>query len=49
MPIVGIPVFGDQPGNVMKAVHRGLGLVILFLPTGHHDGGGAADPNSQIC
>ena len=28
MPIVGIPVFGDQPDNVMKAVHRGLGLMV---------------------
>ena len=28
VPIVGIPVFGDQPDNVMKAVNRGLGLMI---------------------
>ncbi len=28
MPIVGIPVFGDQPDNVAKAVNRGLGLAI---------------------
>ncbi len=28
VPIVGIPVFGDQPDNVMKAVYRGFGLMI---------------------
>jgi UDP:flavonoid glycosyltransferase YjiC (YdhE family) len=28
IPIVGIPVFGDQPDNVMKAVFRGFGLMI---------------------
>lgn len=28
IPIVGIPVFGDQPDNVMKAVYRGFGLMI---------------------
>lgn len=25
-PIIGIPVFGDQPDNVAKAVYRGIGL-----------------------
>lgn len=28
VPIVGIPVFGDQPDNVMKSVNRGLGVTI---------------------
>ncbi|CAK0783984.1 hypothetical protein CVIRNUC_007187 [Coccomyxa viridis] len=28
VPIVGLPVFGDQPDNVMKAVFRGFGLMI---------------------
>ncbi|CAL5226001.1 g8804 [Coccomyxa viridis] len=28
VPIVGIPVFGDQPDNVMKAVYRDFGLMI---------------------
>ena len=26
--MVGLPVFGDQPDNVMKAVYRGFGLMI---------------------
>ena len=28
VPVVGLPVFGDQPDNVMKAVFRGFGLMI---------------------
>ncbi|CAL8466391.1 g5927 [Coccomyxa elongata] len=28
IPVVGLPVFGDQPDNVMKAVYRGFGLMI---------------------
>ena len=26
--MVGVPVFGDQPDNAMKAVHHGFGLMI---------------------
>ena len=35
VPVVGIPVFGDQPDNVMKAVYRGFGIMIspgVFSP-----------------
>lgn len=26
VPIIGVPIFGDQPGNVAFAVSRGFGL-----------------------
>jgi len=28
VPLVGIPMYGDQPDNVAKAVHRGFGLLV---------------------
>lgn len=28
MPLVGIPMYGDQPDNIAKAVHRGFGLLV---------------------
>ena len=28
VPLVGIPMYGDQPDNIAKAVHRGFGLLV---------------------
>lgn len=28
VPLVGIPMYGDQPDNMAKAVHRGFGLLV---------------------
>ncbi|XP_028025330.1 UDP-glucuronosyltransferase 2B2-like [Bombyx mandarina] len=30
VPIIGIPIFGDQAMNVKKAVHKGIGLEVKF-------------------
>lgn len=30
VPIIGIPMFGDQPGNVMNVVRRGAGILIDY-------------------